>query len=337
MGILVTKASHNSDVHGSKVSIPGLLGMNIISQCYQELFMQHGPALFQSSAVQRTGVSTDPEKIRVVTEWRRPSTVKELWSFLGFASYYRCFVKGFVLLAAPLHRLVSALQGSRKQPRPRLQGTLGQHWDEACEESFLGLKSRLVCAPVLGYADFTRPFHVEIDASHAGLGAVLSQDTDGQRRPIAYTSHGLRPAERNMSNYSTMKLGLLALKWAVMEKFREYLLGNKFIVYTDNNPLSYLQSAELGAVEQQWASQLALFDFQLKYRPGAANRNADALSQLPAPPEPSSLGPRRWPIECLSPGVPTCWLSHWQWMQCPSVVRMIFGCCKLPTHVLPLS
>ncbi|KAL6476465.1 hypothetical protein MHYP_G00149640 [Metynnis hypsauchen] len=91
--------------------------------------------------ISATGVSSDPEKICVVAERKRPSSVKELRSFLGFASYYRCFVKGFAHLAAPLHRLVSALEGSRKQPRPRLQGTLGQHWDEACEESFLGLKS----------------------------------------------------------------------------------------------------------------------------------------------------------------------------------------------------
>ena len=86
-----------------------------------------------------------------------------------------------------------------------------------------------------------------------------------------------------------MKLELLALKWSVSEKFREYLLGNKFTVYTDNNPLSYLQTAKLGAVEQRWASQLALFDFEIKYRPGTANKNADALSRLPAPSDPASI------------------------------------------------
>ena len=114
------------------------------------------------------------------------------------------------------------------------------------------------------------------------------QEQDEQRRPIAYASRGLRPSERNMSNYSSMKLELLGLKWAVTEKFREYLLGSKFTVYTDNNPLSYLQSAKLGAVEQRWASQLALFNFEIKYRPGTANRNADALSWLPASPNPDS-------------------------------------------------
>lgn len=73
------------------------------------------------------------------------------------------------------------------------------------------------------------------DAGHGGLGAVLSQQTDGGGvRVVAYASRGLRPAERNMSNYSSMKLEFLALKWAVTERFGEYLLGHKFVVITDN-------------------------------------------------------------------------------------------------------
>ena len=76
-----------------------------------------------------------------------------------------------------------------------------------------------------------------------------------------------------------MKLELLALKWAVTEKFRTYLLGFNFEVYTDNNLLKYLQTtAKLGALEQRWAAQLALFDFSISYMSGSSNANADALS-----------------------------------------------------------
>ena len=82
-----------------------------------------------------------------------------------------------------------------------------------------------------------------------------------------------------MQNYSSMKLEFLGLKWAITEKFREYLLGNKVIVYTDNNPLCHLQTAKLGALEQRWVSQLASFDYKLEYRPGHSNGNADALSR----------------------------------------------------------
>jgi hypothetical protein len=93
----------------------------------------------------------------------------------------------------------------------------------------------------------------------------------------------LRPSERNDANYSSAKLELLAVKWAVTEKFKDYLLGSKFEFITDNNPLSYLQtSAKLGAVEQRWQAQLAQFNFTITYRSGKLNRAADALSRMPS-------------------------------------------------------
>lgn len=95
-------------------------------------------------------------------------------------------------------------------------------------------------APVLAYADFSRPFILEVDASLSGLGAVLSQEKEGQVRPIAYASRALSRSERKMPNYSSMKLEFLGLKWAMADKFREYLLGHKCVVWTDNNPLSHL-------------------------------------------------------------------------------------------------
>ena len=88
--------------------------------------------------------------------------------------------------------------------------------------------------------------------------------------------------ERNMENYSSMKLEFMALKWAVTDMFRDYLLGSTFIVFTDNNPLSYLQTSKLGATELRWAAKLASFDFSLMYRSGRANKNADSLSRRPA-------------------------------------------------------
>lgn len=227
--------------------------------------------------ISQEGVSTDPAKIEAVAEWKRPQYVTELRSFLGFASYYRRFVEGFAKLAAPLHKLVSTVAGTKSK---RGSGKpLGELWTAQCEDSFEALKAKLVTAPVLAYADFSKPFILETDASYSGLGAVLSQATEGGIRPVAYASRGLRPTERNMSNYSSMKLELLALKWALTEKFREYLLGHKCVVFTDNNPLSYLQSAKLGALEHRWAAQLAAFDFEIKYRSGRSNGNADALSR----------------------------------------------------------
>lgn len=231
--------------------------------------------------ISRDGVSTDPGKIDVVANWPTPTTASELRSFLGFASYYRRFVEGFARLAAPLHRAVAAC-GHTKSGRKTDQHLL-RCWTDECQRSFETLKTKLTIAPVLAYADFTLPFVLEVDASHGGLGAVLSQVQAGKVRPIAYASRGLRPTERNMLNYSSMKLEFLALKWAMTEKFREYLLGHKCVVYTDNNPLSHLSSAKLAATEQRWAAQLASFDFEIKYRSGKSNTNADALSRQHPP------------------------------------------------------
>ena len=86
-----------------------------------------------------------------------------------------------------------------------------------------------------------------------------------------------------MHNYSSAKLELLALKWAVTEKFRDYLLGSKFTVYTDNNPLANVQTNKLGVCQIHWLSKLAMFDFNIIYRSGKTNQATDALSWCPQP------------------------------------------------------
>ena len=116
------------------------------------------------------------------------------------------------------------------------------------QEAFDALKEALCTAPVLGYPDFSREFILETDASLKGLGAILSQQQkDRSVCVIAYASQSLRPSERSMRNYSSAKLELLALKWAVTEKFCDYLLGLWFQVYMDNNLLAYVQESKLGA------------------------------------------------------------------------------------------
>ena len=229
--------------------------------------------------VSGSGISPEAQKLAVVQQWPAPQTVKELRTFLGFASYYRRFIANFARIAGPLHQLVNNSLHELKTIK-RLSRPFAEKWDPKCQEAFDTLRKKLTSAPVLGYADYTKPFVVETDASHDGLGAVLSQEQDGKRRVIAYASRRLRPPEKNMQNYSSRKLELLALKWAITEKFRSYLLGSEFEVFTDNNPLSHLQTAKLGGVEQRWAAELALFKFKIKYRPGRANANADALSRV---------------------------------------------------------
>ncbi|KAK3707424.1 hypothetical protein QZH41_002496 [Actinostola sp. cb2023] len=230
--------------------------------------------------VSAEGIETDPAKTEVVANWTVPKTLKEVRSFLGFASYYRRFVPEFSKTAKPLHALVAKLSEGGKVGRRRNK-SINDEWNADCQKAFEEIKTALTNPPTLAYPVFTEPFILETDASNDGLGAVLSQTQDGRKRVIAYASRGLRGAEKNMDNYSSMKLELLALKWAITDKFREYLIGSKFTVYTDNNPLTYLKSkSKLKAIEQRWVSELASFDFDIKYRAGQHNQNADALSRL---------------------------------------------------------
>ena len=133
-------------------------------------------------------------------------------------------------------------------------------------------------APILAYADFFLSFELFIDASGIGLGAILYQTQEGKKRVIAYAS---RTLSQSKARYPAHKLEFLPLKWALTDQFYEYLYGNSFKVYTDNNPLTYvLTTAKLDACGQRGVSAIAPMNFNLHYKPGRTNIDADALSRV---------------------------------------------------------
>ena len=136
---------------------------------------------------------------------------------------------------------------------------------------------------MLGYPDFSQPFVLNTDASQEGLGAVLYQRQDGKMRVIGFWPRSLTKAERNYHLHSG-KLEFLALKWVVCEHFRDYLYyAPHFVIYTDNNPLTYvLMTAKFNYAGHRWVSERADFSFTIKYRPRHSNKDADALSRMPA-------------------------------------------------------
>ncbi|GFR31868.1 retrovirus-related Pol polyprotein from transposon opus [Trichonephila clavata] len=158
------------------------------------------------------GVRTDPRKVAAVKEWSQPRNVHELRSFLRLCTYYRRFVKGFSLIARPLHRLT-------EHKRPFV-------WTEECEVAFTSLKEALTSASILSYPDPDKQFILDTDASHANVGAVLFQEIDGQKRVIAYWSKCLSKPERN---YCVTRKELLAIVKAV-ENFHSYVYGRKFLL-----------------------------------------------------------------------------------------------------------
>ena len=132
----------------------------------------------------------------------------------------------------------------------------------------------------------------------------MYQKQGGQLRPISYASRNLKRSEKS---YPAAKLEVLAMKWAVTEKYHDYLYGNKFTVVTDNNPLTYvLSKAKLDAAGQRWLSALASFDLDIIYRPGKANIDADILSRYPGNRETEEISSESVKIVCGSLITPVC-------------------------------
>lgn len=237
--------------------------------------------------VSSNGVETDPAKIATLTTWPVPQNLKELRSFLGFAGYYRRFVQGYSSVVRPLNELTSGYPPSQKRSKQvvKVQHYLNPkepfagRWTPACQQAFEEIIQKLTTAPVLAFADPSKPYILHTDASSTGLGAVLYQEHDGKNKVVAYASRGL---SRSESRYSAHKLEFLALKWAVTEKFNDYLYGSDFTVVTDSNPLTYLlTSAKLDATSYRWLSALSTFTFKIVYRAGKLNADADGLSRRP--------------------------------------------------------
>ena len=136
-------------------------------------------------------------------------------------------------------------------------------------------------ALVLSFANYSKPFLLETDASKDGLGAVLLQKgDDGKYHPIAYRSKALSKSEKN---YHSSKLEFLALKWAVTEHFRDYLQYSPepFLIRTDNNPLTYvMKTPNLDATGHQWVGSLANYNFKIEYLKGCDNSTTDILSRM---------------------------------------------------------
>ena len=216
--------------------------------------------------ISRDGMRPDPEKIDKILHFPRPSDVSTLRSFLGLASYYRRFIQGFAKIATPLHELLRKDQEFV--------------WSENCENSFKQLCTILTTSPVLVYPNCNEPFTLYTDASGKAIGSVLTQIRDGKEHPVAYASRSLQKAEQK---YGISEQEALAVVWSI-KIFRHYLYGTHFTVVCDHQSLKWLMTTTSASARlQRWALMLQEYDFEVKYRPGTANRNADCLSRIPYP------------------------------------------------------
>ena len=147
--------------------------------------------------------------------------------------------------------------------------------NQDCENAFTALKRHLIQAPVLAYPRFdsqASEFVLQTDASSVSLGAVLQQDG----HVIAYASRSLNASEQQ---YSVIQKECLAVAYA-LKQFRHYLLGRPFQIVTDHAPLQWLSAQKMEGMLCRWALAIQEYDFQIVYRKGSLNANADALSRL---------------------------------------------------------
>ena len=216
---------------------------------------------FLGRVVSERGIECDPQKTTTISGWPTPTSVSDVRTFCGLASYYRNFLEGFAKIAHPLHDL------TRKNATFR--------WTEDCERAFQELKRRLVSAPPTDHGMYT----LDTVASDFALGAVLQQEQDdGRVHVITYGSRSLSGPERR---YCITSKEMLAVVFG-FKKYRQHLLGRKVLVHTDHAALTYLKrTPEPIGQQARWLDFLAEFNYDIEHRAGHKHGNSNALSRRP--------------------------------------------------------
>jgi hypothetical protein len=218
--------------------------------------------------VSTEGIEVDPEKVKVVEDWKTPTSVTEAQSFIGFCSYYRRFIRGFSKVARPIIEL------TKDEYKRNFK------WNDHAQEAFERLKVLVTTAPILIHFDHTKTAYLEADSSDFVQGGCLSQMKDGVLHPVAFFSRKLTPAECNYEIYDKELLAIIS----ALEQWRPELEGTELPiqVLTDHKALEYFMTTKkLTRRQARWALTLSKYNFQITYRPGKQNGKADALTRKP--------------------------------------------------------
>ena len=167
--------------------------------------------LFLGHIISSDGIRPSPTNVDKIIGWKTPQPIKQVRQFLGMATYYRRFIKGFAEIATPLSKLT---------------GNVPFYWNDDSQKAFDSLKSALTGPGVMAYPLNDGLFVLDTDASGTAIGAVLSQIQGGQEKVVAYASRTLNKSEKN---YCVTDKELLAVKHFI-EYFYQCLMGRHFRV-----------------------------------------------------------------------------------------------------------
>ena len=211
-------------------------------------------------------IQADSNKLSAFSKMVKPSTGKQLESFLGVTGYLRDYIPLYSRIAAPLEAI------------RKVKGSLKSVWKSEHDDAIDNFKKILSSPPVISAPDFTKEFHISTDASINGVGAVLFQKIGTETKYNAFASSSLNKSQRN---YPITKLELLAVVFAV-RKFRNWIWGSHFTLYTDHMSLVYLFTlkAKENRMISNWADELLEYNFTVVHIPGIKNILPDALSRI---------------------------------------------------------
>ena len=219
---------------------------------------------FLGHQLQHGLVALHEDNVAKIRDAPRPSTKKQIRSFMGLAGYYRDFIPNFAAIVAPLSDLTRKGQPNKVT------------WGEAQERAYQTVKAHLSSKPILHLPDPSKEYYLITDASDDGIGAVLLQEHEGKLFPVCYGSKKLSNAERN---YSTIEKECLAIVWGV-KRFHLYLYGVRFVLQTDHEPLKYMNSAKfVNGRLMRWAMFLQSYNIKIEAIKGKDNVGADYLSR----------------------------------------------------------
>ena len=225
--------------------------------------------IYLGLTISKDGIRMDPKKIETIQNWNTPENLKDVQAFIGFANFYRRFVKGFSRIAGPLTAM-------SKKKIPFV-------WTDDCAKAFEDLKAMFTSDLVLLHFDPDKESVVETDSSDYVNAGVLSQyDDDGVLRPVAFFSRPLSPAECNYEIYDKELLAIIR----AFEEWRPELQGAAYPVkvITDHKNLEYFTTTkQLSRRQARWAEYLSRFDFKITYRPGKLGGKPDALTNRATP------------------------------------------------------